>query len=69
LPFPRPENGGSPMTYGDFKDFGELYRAAFAERDPETKALRLSEVRKALDDWQEMLENWTADAPGSDTIH
>jgi hypothetical protein len=57
------------MTYGDFKDFGELYRAAFAEHDPETKALRLSEVRKALDDWQEMLENWTGDAPGSDTIH
>jgi hypothetical protein len=57
------------MTYGEFKDFGELYRAAFAERDPSTKEVRLSEVRKALDDWQEMLENWTAGAPGSDTIH
>jgi len=38
---PRPENGGSPMTYGEYKDFGELYRAAFAERDPAIKALRL----------------------------
>jgi hypothetical protein len=57
------------MTYGEFKDFGELYRAAFQERDPATKATRLSELRKALDDWQEMLENWTSGAPGSDTIH
>jgi hypothetical protein len=57
------------MTYGDSRDFGELYRAAFAERDPATKTLRLSEVQKALDDWQEMLQNWTAGAPGSDTTH
>ena len=57
------------MTYGDFRDFGELYRAAFAERDPATKRLRLSEVRKALDDWQEMLQNWTAGAPGPDGTH
>jgi hypothetical protein len=55
------------MTYGDFRDFGELYRAAFAERDPASKTRRLSEVQKALDDWQEMLQNWTGGAPGSDT--
>ena len=57
------------MTYGEFRDFGELYRAALAERDPATKTLRLGEVRKALDDWQEMLQNWTASATGLDTTH
>jgi len=57
------------MTCDDFKDLGELSRATFAERDPATKTLRLSEVQKVLDDWQEMLQNWTAGAPGSDTTH
>jgi hypothetical protein len=39
------------MTTG-FKSFSELYRAAFAESDPERKNLLLSQVKKALDDWQ-----------------
>jgi hypothetical protein len=56
------------MTDGDLKDFGELIGAALAERDPATKKVRLREVRKGLDDWQEMLQNWTQ-APGSDTTH
>jgi len=29
-------------------DFGRLYRAAFAERDPQRKQLLLSEVQKAI---------------------
>jgi hypothetical protein len=33
-----------------FKDFSELYRAAFAEQDPEKKDLLLREVQKAIDD-------------------
>ena len=33
-----------------FKDFSELYRAAFAEQDPERKGLLLREVQKAIDD-------------------
>ncbi len=32
-----------------FKDFSELYRAAFAERDPERKVFLLQEVQKAID--------------------
>jgi hypothetical protein len=34
----------------NFKDFSELYRAAFAEQDPERKGLLLREVQKAIDD-------------------
>ena len=33
-----------------YKDFSELYRAAFAEQDPEKKGLLLREVQKAIDD-------------------
>lgn len=36
-----------------FTNFGELYRAAFAEVNPTTKQLLLAEVKKALDHWQE----------------
>ena len=32
-----------------FKDFSELYRAAFAEQDPERKIVLLQEVQKAID--------------------
>lgn len=41
-------NTGSPRFF--FKDFSELYRAAFAEQDPEKKGLLLREVQKAIDD-------------------
>jgi len=35
-----------------FRTFSDLYRAAYAEPNPERKALLLSEVRKALDEWE-----------------
>jgi hypothetical protein len=31
-----------------FRDFSDLYRAAFAERDPATKGVLLREVQKAI---------------------
>jgi len=36
-----------------FDNFGDLYRAAFAESDPELKQLLLAHVRTALDRWAE----------------
>jgi hypothetical protein len=36
------------MTHDTPVDFGNLYRAAFAERDPQRKQLLLSEVQKAI---------------------
>lgn len=42
----------------DNKDFGELYRAAFAERDPDTKVVLLGEVRKAIDEWERVLQTY-----------
>lgn len=46
-----------------FADFGDLYRAAFAEPDPTTKQLLLAEVKKALDHWAENInEEMTASA-------
>jgi hypothetical protein len=44
-----------------FRTFSELYRAAYAEPNPEKKALLLSEVRKALDEWERGLHQ--ADVP------
>lgn len=38
-----------------FTNFGDLYRAAFAELNPSTKQLLLGEVKKALDRWQESI--------------
>jgi hypothetical protein len=32
-----------------YKDFSELYRAAFAEQDPERKGVLLREVQKVID--------------------
>jgi hypothetical protein len=37
------------MNYGRFTNFGELYRAAFAERDPMKKQLFLREVKNTID--------------------
>jgi len=45
---------------GRFANFSELYRAAYAEPDPARKAVLLGEVRKALNEWEQMLENWVA---------
>ena len=39
------------MTIQDFDNFGDLYRAAFAESDPEIKQILLSDVKRALDLW------------------
>ena len=36
-----------------FDSFAELYRAAFAENDPEQKQLLLADVKTALDSWAE----------------
>jgi hypothetical protein len=40
-----------------FKSFGDLYRAAYAEPNPERKMLLLSQVRKALDEWEQGAHN------------
>jgi hypothetical protein len=34
-----------------FTNFSDLYRAAFAEPNPNVKQLLLAEVKKALDHW------------------
>ena len=36
--------------------FGELYRSAFAERDPDRKLELLGQVRKALDEWEQVAQ-------------
>jgi hypothetical protein len=38
-----------------FTDFGDLYRAAFAEPNPTIKQLLLAEVKKVLDRWAESM--------------
>jgi hypothetical protein len=59
------------MTNRTFSNFDKLQRAAFAETDPEKKVLLLSEVKKAVDDWEQILQNWVSSPssptkPGSD---
>jgi hypothetical protein len=39
------------MSTNRFNNFGELYRAAYAEPDPEIKQLLLADVKQALDRW------------------
>lgn len=39
------------MTEMGFKNFGDLYRAAYAEPNGERKILLMSQVKQALDDW------------------
>jgi hypothetical protein len=39
------------MAEIDFKNFGDLYRAAYAEPNSERKVLLMSQVKQALDDW------------------
>jgi hypothetical protein len=38
------------MKSNQFKDFGELYRAAYAEADQQKKSLLLREVCKAIEE-------------------
>jgi hypothetical protein len=47
---------GGGKVKGKFRDFGELYNAAFAERDPEKKLMLLSEVRRVIAEWEQMLQ-------------
>lgn len=34
-----------------FKDFADLYRAAFAETNPDRKQILLADVKRVLDRW------------------
>jgi hypothetical protein len=43
-----------------FTNFGDLYRAAFAEPNPNVKQLLLAEVKKALDRWAETMRDGMA---------
>lgn len=36
-----------------FKNFGDLYRAAFAEPNPERKLLLMSQVKQVLEEWEQ----------------
>jgi len=45
------------MTNATVSNFDKLQRAAFAETDPDRKVLLLSEVKKAVDDWEQMLQD------------
>jgi len=40
------------MKNAEFRTFGDLYRAAYAEPNPERKMFLLSEVRRAPDEWE-----------------
>lgn len=37
----------------DATNFGELYRAAFAERDPQRKCILLGEVQRVINNWEQ----------------
>jgi len=56
------------MVSSMFEDFGRLYRAAFAECDPEKKSRLLSEVQQALVEWERETQGspfWTATSSDS----
>lgn len=44
-------------------NFGELYRSAFAERDPEKKLELLSQVRRAIAEWEAVIEEHAGTGP------
>ena len=44
------------MRNREFTNFGELYRAAFAEPDLQKKEMLLAQVKLAIDAWQKMSE-------------
>ena len=48
------------MAQGNCQNFSQLYRQAFAERDPERKMVLLGQVRKAIEEWELLLQNWVA---------
>jgi hypothetical protein len=50
-------DGEYEMSTSRFDNFGDLYRAAFAENDPEIKQLLLADVKCALDRWAESERN------------
>jgi hypothetical protein len=37
----------------DTTNFGELYRAAFAEKDPDRKCVLLGEVQRVIKSWEQ----------------
>ena len=53
------------MSTSQFDNFGDLYRAAFAENDPEIKQLLLAHVKHALDRWAESEYNTSLMSPTS----
>jgi hypothetical protein len=61
LPFERKE---SVMVKGQFSNFEQLYRAAFAETDPEKKRVLLGEVCKAIEQWERSLSAKPTDDRG-----
>jgi hypothetical protein len=46
------------MTSDRFRDFAELYRAAFAERNAEKKSVLLSAVQNTIDQWEQRADVW-----------
>ncbi len=57
------------MAHSTFDNFGDLYRAAFAEQDPEKKLFLLGEVRKAIEKWEEQASRSSlADKPKPPTV-
>jgi hypothetical protein len=54
------------MAEAAFKNFGDLYRAAFAEPNTERKTLLLSQVQKALEDWERTSANRLPAVPLTD---
>ena len=48
------------MSQSSIHDFGNLYRAAFAERDVEKKSKLLREVQQVLQVWQQSEERQPA---------
>jgi hypothetical protein len=50
------------MSAQRFDNFGDLYRAAFAESDPEQKQVLLADVKNVLDVWAEA-DRGRADTP------
>ncbi len=51
------------MNVRRFDHFGDLYRAALAENNPELKQKLLAHVKNALDLWAEADRQRTSDAP------
>jgi hypothetical protein len=43
-----------------YSNFGELYRSAFAERDPDKKVELLSQVRRAIAEWEAVIQEHAA---------